>query len=368
MTDTLDEAYQRLHTTGPEFDGWLSNHGPMATEAMVRHGHGDAVGGWLDRYMLRLEDFPRGIGPLGPDWQSALGDPRRIADWTAHFRRELASRPWQQVLNDWWPRLLPGLIAAATHGVIRVGHSVRCLLADGDDEVRRTELAHGLAYWAARWQSVPAGHLGAASAAAAGRASARSASDLLAAVPRIAAQEGGIGDRLSRLDALPGWPDALHQIGVPGRPDQVRSRLTELVDAAVYRYLSHGHGNGIMLVHSVTAPNAVLRVLPALDERAWAASLAAAWAASSALTATYAPPENTVLPGETVLPGGVVPPAESVPADGRGAICADTFDRAVEHGDEHVIKFADTAIEVFGRSGNPVAIAAAHRAMDLIER
>jgi hypothetical protein len=37
-TGTLDEAYERLHATGPEFDGWLSNHGPMAAEAMVRTG------------------------------------------------------------------------------------------------------------------------------------------------------------------------------------------------------------------------------------------------------------------------------------------------------------------------------------------
>ena len=34
VTGTLDEAYERLHATGPEFDGWLSNHGPMAA------GHG----------------------------------------------------------------------------------------------------------------------------------------------------------------------------------------------------------------------------------------------------------------------------------------------------------------------------------------
>ena len=31
---TLDEAYERLHRTGPEFEGWLSNHGPMAVESM----------------------------------------------------------------------------------------------------------------------------------------------------------------------------------------------------------------------------------------------------------------------------------------------------------------------------------------------
>src|SRR5215472_7590385 len=82
-TATLDEAYQRLHATGPEFDGWLSNHGPMAAEAMVRRGHADRVHRWLDVYMRRLEEFPRGSGPIGSGWQEALGDPRRIADWPA---------------------------------------------------------------------------------------------------------------------------------------------------------------------------------------------------------------------------------------------------------------------------------------------
>ncbi len=155
VTGTLDEAYQRLHATGPEFDGWLSNHGPMAAEAMVRHGHADQVHRWLDGYMERLEEFPRGSGPIGPDWQDALGDPRRIADWTAYFRREVTEQPWRQVLATWWPRLLPGVAAAATHGVIRVGHAVRALMQDGADAEHLAELAHGLAYWAARWQPVP---------------------------------------------------------------------------------------------------------------------------------------------------------------------------------------------------------------------
>ena len=75
-TGTLDEAYQRLHATGPEFDGWLSNHGPMAAEAMVRRGQADRVHRWLDGYMARLEEFPRGSGPIGSGWQEALGDPR----------------------------------------------------------------------------------------------------------------------------------------------------------------------------------------------------------------------------------------------------------------------------------------------------
>ncbi|HEX8005293.1 MAG TPA: hypothetical protein VF482_02580, partial [Trebonia sp.] len=154
-TETLDEAYERLHQTGPEYEGWPANHGPMAAEAMARHGHADNVGPWLDRYVTRLEEFPRGSGTIGPDWQDALGNPRRIADWTVFFRRQAAAEPWRQVLGTWWPRLLPGVIASAAHGIIRTGHAVRALLADGEDPAHVTELAHGLAYWAARWQPLP---------------------------------------------------------------------------------------------------------------------------------------------------------------------------------------------------------------------
>lgn len=391
-TGTLDEAYERLHQTGPEFDGWLSNHGPMAAEALVRHGHADLVSSWLDEYMHRLEEFPRGTGPIGADWQQALGDPRRVADWTAFFSRELGEQPWREVLNAWWPRLLPGVVAAATHGVIRVGHAVRVLMADGDGaggsaDVRIAELAHGLAYWAARWQTMPAGHAGAAAASAAGQAQtqtpagpqaaggrehiqtpagppaagqahAQTAAESLAAVPRIADQSGGILDRLGQLAGLPGWSRTLDGFGIPAEPEQIRARLAALADAATCRYLYYGHGNGVMLVHSATAPTAVLRTLPALDVALWEQSLAAAWAASSALTAVYAPAEPAP---RAELPAP--PPAGQSPEETASA----TFAQAAEHGDEHVIKFADTAVDVFARTGNPDAIAAALRATALIE-
>jgi hypothetical protein len=76
---TLDEAYERLDATGPEFDGLLSNHGPMAAEAMVRHGHGDVLGSWLEGYMGRLEEFLIGLSPIRSGWWDALGDLRRVA-------------------------------------------------------------------------------------------------------------------------------------------------------------------------------------------------------------------------------------------------------------------------------------------------
>ncbi|MER6590961.1 questin oxidase family protein, partial [Micromonospora purpureochromogenes] len=131
----LDEAYRRLHRTGPEFEGWLSNHGPMAVEALVRHGHDRSVHRWLDDYLRRLDELPRGQHRI-EDWREALGDPKRAGDWLAHFDRELRERPWREVLGTWWPRLLPGIAAGATHGVIRVGHAVRALREGGSSPDR----------------------------------------------------------------------------------------------------------------------------------------------------------------------------------------------------------------------------------------
>ena len=358
-TGTLDEAYERLHATGPEFDGWHSNHGPMAAEAMVRHGHAGQVHRWLDGYMTRLEEFPRGSGPIGSGWQDALGDPRRVADWTVYFRREVTGQPWREALGTWWPRLLPGVAAAATHGVIQVGHAVRALTQDGEDADHLAELAHGLAYWAARWQPVPgepdAGPPQVTAHTGAGEPAGPVAVGALAAVPRIADQSGGIRDRLARLAELPGWPAVLAAPQIPASAEALQSWLASLVDSAVIRYLAYGHGEGIMLVHSATAPNAILRTLPALDKQLWAPSVAASWAAAAALTAIYAPAAPAA---REELPG---PPAGAQAAE-------EAFARAVEHGDEHVIKFADTATDVYARTGNGDALAAAIRATRLIDR
>ena len=154
---------------------------------------------------------------------------------------------------------------------------------------------------------------------------------------------------------MPGWPAALAAPRFPASPEALRPWLADLVDAAVVRYLRYGHGEGIMLVHSATAPNAVLRTLPALDRRLWAPSVAASWAAAAALTASYAPAAPAA---QAALPG---PPTGTQAAE-------ETFARAVEHGDEHVIKFADTAADVYARTGNGDALAAAIRATWLIDR
>src|SRR5262249_59720587 len=122
---------------------------------------------------------------------------------------------------------------------------------------------------------------GAGGAARAGAAGAAAG----AAAPRRAAERGGSRAGLARLAGLPGCPAALAAPQLPAPAEALRSWLAGLVDAAATRYLRYGHGEGVMLVHSATAPNAILRTLPALDRQLWEPSVAAAWAAAAAQTA-----------------------------------------------------------------------------------
>jgi hypothetical protein len=341
----LDEAYERLRFAGPEWgEDVLTNHGPMAVEAMVRRGHADRVHHWLDGYLKRLDDLPSASSAIGADtWREALGDGRRIGDWTVYFERAVASRPWTEVLAEWWPRLLPGIVAGATHGVIRVSHAVNALVGTGSVAgcPGVAELAHGLAFWAARWRPVPgtvpaAGGLDAATA--------------LTCVPRLRDQSGPVATRLGRLPDLPGWADALAGLRPPTTPRETQAALRDLVTAGTLMYLDHGPASPVLLVHVATAPNAVLRTLPALPTDLWARSLDAVWAASAALVCAYAPQRPQ--PPET---------RPTAPAD-----AADLLDLAVHHGDEHVIKLSDTAADVFAWTGDADALRAAVRASTLI--
>lgn len=358
-TGTLDEALERLHLSGPERLGWLSNHAPMAVEALVRHGQAPAVHRWIDRYREKLEDMPGLQSPVtDANWRQALGDPRRLGDWTLFFALEVEERPWREVLARWWPRLLPGISGAATHPVIRTGHAVRALLGEGTETgPRRAELAHALGYWAARHHVLDGvGRLPGAPTAYEG----------LEGVPLVVDQSGGIQVRLARIAALPDRPGrepdgpgeglsslAASPAGALEGAEAARRGLVELVRAATDRYATHAHGEPVMLVHAATAPNAVLRTLPALPRALWVASAEAAWSASAAVTAAYGPAEGAAAPA----PGGLS--SEEV------------FARAASHGDEHAIKLADTACDVASWAadddGPGLALSAALCAVEQIE-
>ena len=94
--------------------------------------------------------------------------------------------------------------------------------------------------------------------------------------------------------------------------------------------------------------------MAALPDRLWTASFAAAWAAAAALTAMYCPTEPA--------------PRNALPAAGdENEPEAEALARAARHRDEHVMKFTDTAVEVFQRTGNRDALAAAMRSCQLID-
>jgi hypothetical protein len=337
MSDVLDETYQRLHGTGPEFVGWLSNHGPMAADALIRLGRGADVERWVEEYAERLDSAPEARWPIREaEWREPLGDPVRLGDWCALFTELVHREPWTDVLARWWPRLLPGAVAAATHGLIRTGHAVRAL-RERETPERLDELAAALGYWAARWQPLP-GQRPPAGTADVGSA--------LAAVPAVDAS-GGARTRIARLGETPGWPPALGRLRPVQETTAVPRELDALVDAAVSGYRRWAHGNPVMLVHAATAPRAAALVLPALPVELWRATYETAWAVSAAITGAYRPHDAGATSATTA------PDADEV------------IDRAVATRDEHAIKFVEVARESHGR-GNPDALAAGDRAARLL--
>ncbi len=334
----LDEALERLHHTGPEFEGWLSNHGPMAADAMLRLGQGDVLTRWVTAYERRLEEAPTARWPIDPaQWREPLGDPTRLGDWCALLLREVREEPWLQVLHRWWPRLLPGALASATHGLIRTGHAVRSLREEVTGP-RLDELALALAYWAGRWQPVPPTGPTAAPMGSDPVDLARvlAALDGLPHVP----DEGGMRTRAAALPAQPGWPTSRNVLPGPDDAADVPAALDVVVDAAVTRYGDWAHGNPIMLVHAATAPRAAGLVLPSLPRELWRETFDVAWAVTAAIGSAYRPTGHA-----------------TTPHLGAGTM-AEALDDCVRTGDEHAIKFAEVAGESAAR-GNATALGSA---------
>lgn len=339
-TDVLDQTYERLRSTGPEFDGYLSNHGPMAADALIRLGRADEVDRWVDNYARRLEQQPEPRWAIDEaEWREALGDPSRLADWLALFSQQVHLEPWQDLLTRWWPRLLPGAIASSTHGLIRTGHAVRAL-GEHETTQRLDELAQALGYWAARWQPIP------------GQQPPNGTADVdeaLDGLPTVGGS-GGAQIRLAKLGRLPDWTPAVTRLQPLTQPAAVPAALDALVDAAVTRYERWAHGGPVLLVHATTAPRAAALVLAAIPTSMWLATYDTAWAVSAAISAAFRPTTPA-------------PPKADIE---RAAISVEGLtDIAVTSRDEHVIKFVEVAQESH-RRGNDRAFAAGARAAALI--
>jgi hypothetical protein len=336
----LDEGLARLASTGPEFAGGLSNHGPMAAEALVRLGRASEVQRWLDGYLRRLDDAPIPASRITDEtWRDALGDHNRVADWDTYLAGQLAEEPWRDVLARWWPRLVPGLAASATHGIIRTSHAARGL-ADAQTPERRAELARGLAYWAATYLELPglgrtSGHLDIESA--------------VAGLPRrdTPPGRGMITEQLRlRLAGDTELPAAVHALRPPG---DVRGDLLDLAVTFAGAFLTYGRERPIGLLHAVTAPTAARSVLPLLPADVARDTYDRLWQVDATLYAVYssgAAPEP--------LPGAQPPAAD------------DLADRAVASGDEHAIKLTEACLRLHAERPDPLLLHAAQRASELL--
>ena len=338
--DAMEEALELLEGTGPEYDGGLSNHGPMAAEALVALGRPEAVAPWVERYRRGLEAHPPGTRAISRDgWREALGRYDRVGDWIVFFGRQVEEQPWREVLAEWVPRLSPGVIAAAFHGVIRTGHAARSL-ATAETPARRRELAEGLGYWAATYEALPES---ARPAAKAHRPSETIAEVVpLPADRRIAS--GNITDRLAPLGRFPPFAGVADMVDPSGDASAFLSDLTGTF-AAVF-LANVPPGSWITYVHAVTGPSAIRLLLPHLDAASRRSLLRYGWQGAAALY---------------VASGGKAPAAPA----GKGVAVSrdDLVDRAVATGDEHAIKFTEACLRENAVRTNAVYLAAAAAAV-----
>lgn len=161
--DRYDAWLSPLHAYAPLYPKSgveLANHAPMVLDALlelgaVSHIHAtDHVDAWLSASIISLVPLPQGNVIGVRERVSALGDTQRTPDWVATFEGELSTNGIERTLKVVLPLLTPGVLAASLHGVLRTAHALRALSRRATP-ARRTELAHGLASWAAGYQLLP---------------------------------------------------------------------------------------------------------------------------------------------------------------------------------------------------------------------
>ncbi len=334
MTDELDQALDLLRETSPEFGAGYSNHGPMATEALVALGRGDAVVSWVVGYRPNLEDLPSSRQRLGDiGYQDALGRFDLFPEWLNLIRNQVAELGWRTVVARWTPTLAGGLSGAAMHGLIRTGHAVRALERYETRE-RVEELSRALAYWAARYQAMPATGSGQ------GLLPSRAVHSVASARKHV----GGrlINDRLAELATFTAFRPAASLVQ-PVSGDR-HSFLDDLIHTFADIYLANvqaGSRAAIAFIHGVTGPHAVRLLLDHVDHQTADELLMRVWQAAAGIYSAY---------GE---PGAVSTYTRDDQWDAE-----DIIEEAIRTGDEHAIKFVEACLDEHRRNPDSLFLAA----------
>ncbi|MGE4091980.1 MAG: questin oxidase family protein [Candidatus Binatia bacterium] len=340
----LDEALSILLGYGPDLRNGLTNHAPMAVEAMCAMGRPEAILPWLEHYRQGMLPRPERHKRIdAQSWRKALAQEKHVEDWAEFFREELQQAPWQDVLQRWIARLAPGLSGSATHGVIRVGHAVRSLDQHESPE-RLHELADALAYMAATYQELPT-----PTPIPNGRLSPSTALTQVPVVPEKQRRFAGtITSSLGALSEFPAFAPVIGLIDVMGDASTVLSQLTETF-ARVYLANTHDILTAIVFIHGVTSATALRSLLPHVSQETARAALRYGWQAGCSLYTTF---------------GSRPDPVELIaqPQHDQETL----IDMAITHGDEHAIKFMEACLREYALNPSPAYLAAARHALGVL--
>jgi hypothetical protein len=342
---TLDDALDTISPYGIELKNGNSNHAPMVAEALCAMGRPEAVMPWIARYRDRMSPRPAASDRIRRDvWREALGRRERFADWSAFFRDELEEAPWHDVLERWVGSLASGFCAAATHGVIRVGHAVRGLSA-GETSQRMRELADALAGWAATWQELPAGD-----PSANGTMRPRHA---IARVPIVPPDKRVTGNIVAALGVLDGFAEFAPAIDLLDTSGEIPTLVAEQTDVFARVYLANARTipTVIAFIHSVTSHAALGNIAPHITDASARSALRYAWQTGCALYACYG--------------SGTAMADNLEPSD---ATEESLIDRAIANGDEHVVKFTEACLSRYALDPSPACFAAADHVTGIIRR
>ena len=333
--DVMDQALEMMNGLAQ-----LTNHGPMAAEALVALGRADKVEAFVEAYKKRFTSpYPATVKPITQqNWREALGDGRRVADWTNFFRTELKEAKWSQVLEKWCEILAPGLTAAAGHGLIRTGHAVRSLSVK-ETSWRLHELAEGLGYWAAYYQTLPE--------VPNPKAQKFKPADAISRIPplptEIRPSNGSIMIGLRSLNDFSSFAAAADLIGVNNDSTRLISEMTETFADAYVKNVTQR--NFVTLIHTVTSTTAVRTLLPYLSRATAQEMLRYGWQLAAALYSI-----------SSIGSTNITPEPKEIKRD-------DLIDRAATLQEEHAIKFTEACLREYALNPSPAYLQAAHDAL-----